>query len=150
MARQINARIASPTQPRSDGGGVDHNMWVDLVDLDDSVKSTYHSSFPISTAEMQSVVDAPTNERVPLYKALILEYFGTLAVPLPRPIIPTPPINYEEIENYWDDKAQFDIDLAAIVEQSTTLSNQANAFIESRPSFTTWDGGFNFVLQVAD
>ncbi len=149
MTRTIKAKLASPPTGRVDGAGIDHDVWVAWVDSEDNDVNVLHGTFPIPNDRFADLLQ-PMNdtERGNLYKALIVEFYGSFAVSV---IAPSPPIGLSDLsalEDYLDAKDAYDAELASRTEAAATMAGQAAAWIESLNSFDIWP--FPFTLQTGD
>jgi len=150
MTRTIKAKMSGPgPTARSDGGGIDHDMWVAWVDAEDNDRNVAHASCPIPNDRFAELLE-PMNDtaRAALYKALIIEFYGSGVDPL-RP--PTQPSGLDPLsawDAYLDLKDAYDAELAARIAEATTMAAQATNWIENLASFERWP--FAFTLQTGD
>jgi len=148
MTRTIKAKLMGPgPQPRTDGGGIDHDIFVAWVDPADQDINVAHTVFPIPNARFAGLLAGGlTNEqRTTLYKALIMEFFGMGVVPLVPPVPPAGLNDLAAWDAYLDEKDAYDAALAALTADATTMATAATNWIENLGTFTGWP--FEFVLQ---
>jgi hypothetical protein len=149
MTRTIKAKLASPPTGRNDGSGVDHDVWVAWVDSEDNDVNVLHGTFPIPNDRFDDLL-APMSDtaRADLYKALIIEFYGSFAEPFIGPSPPTGLSDLDALEDYLDAKDVYDMELASLTAEATTMATQATTWIEGLAAFEGWP--FPFTLQVGD
>ena len=149
MTRTIKAKMARPPLGRVDGTGIDHDIWVAWVDSEDNDVNVLHASFPIPNDRFSELLQPISNaERSALYKALIVEFFGSFAVPL---VIPQPPMGLSDLdalEDYLDACAAYNENLAALTLDASSMAAQATTWIEGLANFENWP--YSFILRVGD
>lgn len=147
MAVEIKARMVSPPQGRTDGYGIDHDIYIDV----DGIDGILHFSCPIPLEQFENLVSAGGSAAIAqMYKELIIEYYGAS---VPSPEIPQPPIGLSDLvalAEYAAAKTAYETQLAANVESCATLAGQATNWIEGLATFNSWSPGFDFVLQAAE
>ena len=145
MAKQIKARLVSAPQPRTDGYGLGHNMFVAVGDND-----VMHLPCVIPLERYAELLAGGMSEFEigELYKALIIEFYN---VGVPSPTIPQPPSGLSDlgaVEDYFDTVEAYEAQRDQNVADATTYANIADNWIRSLSSFTG-DYPFDFVLQSA-
>jgi len=163
MAYRIKARLQSPPVGRGDGAGVDHNMFVDILDVEDI--PVMHLPCIIPIADFETLLEPMNNAaRVALYKSLIIEYYGNTAVPYDfptEPVAPTPPSSLDDLQaiaDYFDAKKIYNVEHPAwqttvsalqadLLDTSSSLATTATNWIENLSAFDGWP--FDFILQAA-
>jgi len=149
MTRTIKAKLASPPTGRTDGAGIDHDVWVAWVNSDGDDVNEMHATFPIPNDRFAELLQPMSDgARGNLYKELIVKFYGSFAVPL---VAPQPPVGLSDLdalEDYLDAKDAYDAELAAFVESSVTMAGQATTWIEGLNGFEVWP--FPFILRVGD
>ena len=149
MTRTIKAKLASPPTGRVDGAGIDHDVWVAWVDGEGNDVNEMHATFPIPNDRFSALLEPMGDaERADLYKALIMEFYGGFAVPIPAPQPPVGLSDLGALDDYLDARDAYDAERASLVESSATLAGQATAWIESLNGFDIWP--FPFILQIGD
>ena len=149
MTRTIKAKLASPPTGRTDGAGIDHDVWVAWEnELGDDV-DFLHATFPIPLDDFVELLEPMSDsERGDLYKSLIAQFYGTFAVPLVAPQPPSGLNDLAAVDDYLDARDAYVAELAVKTESSAIVAGQAAAWIESLNGFDIWP--FPFVLQVGD
>ena len=149
MTRTIKAKLASPPTGRVDGAGIDHDVWVAWVDSGDNDVNVMHATFPIPNDRfadlLQPMGDGARGE---LYKTLIVEFYGSFAIPLVPPQPPSGLSDLDALEDYLDARDVYDAELASRNEAAATMAVAATTWIEGLGSFKGWP--FPFTLQVGD
>ncbi len=147
MTRTIKAKLASPPTGRVDGLGVDHDVWVAWVDSEDNDVNVLHGTFPIPNDRFAELLESMSNtERAALYKTLIMEFYGTFAIPLVAPQPPGGLSDLDALEDYLDAKDAYDTELASRTAEASSMAAQATTWIEGLTAFDGWP--FLFVLQI--
>ena len=149
MTRTIKAKLASPPTGRTDGAGIDHDVWVAWVDSDDNDVNVLHATFPIPNDRFAELL-APMSDgaRADLYKELIMEFYGSFAIPLVAPQPPSGLSDLDALEDYLDARDAYAIELADLTAEASSMAAQATTWIESLNGFDIWP--FPFVLQEGD
>lgn len=149
MARKIKAKMTNPPVGRTDGAGIDHDMWIAWVDTDDNDVNVAHATCVIPNDRFSELI-APMNnaQRANLYRSLIMEFYGSMAVPLMRPTQPSGLNDLSAWDVYLDDLDAFNTELATRTADAVTMSAMATTWIENLPVFDGWP--FSFVLQEGD
>ena len=145
---EILARL-NKVEARSDGYGIDHDMWirVNIVDGENTTTLTIHNPCPIPLERYRQLIQVPANQRVALYKALIIEFWNTGVVVPQSPSSPTNLSNLTQLDDWADAVEAFNTQKASDIADCATLAGQARTWIESLPGFTSWEAGFDFTLQ---
>ena len=145
--RTIKAKLASPPTGRTDGAGVDHDVWVAWVDSEDNDVNVLHGTFPIPNDRFAELL-LPMNDtvRATLYKTLIMEFYGSFAIPLVPPQPPSGLSDLDALEDYLDAKDAYEIELANRTAEASSMAAQATTWIEGLAAFDGWS--FPFVLQI--
>ena len=100
MTYTLKARMQLPPVGREDGAGVDHNIFIAVLDeeIDNNI---LHWSCVIPTDRFDDLLESLTNsERIALYKTLIIEFYGKQSTPYnfeDAPISPTPPSSLSDL-----------------------------------------------------
>ena len=149
MTRTIKAKLASPPTGRVDGAGIDHDVWVAWVDSDDNDVNVLHATFPIPNDRFaELLVPMSDGARADLYKELIMEFYGSFAIPLVAPQPPSGLSDLDALEDYLDAKDAYDIELADLMAEASSMVAQATTWIENLGTFEGWP--YSFTLQVGD
>lgn len=145
--RTIKAKMTGPPQPRTDGAGIDHDMWVAWVDAEENDINVAHASCPIPLDRFAELFESglTNGERVALYKALIIEFYGAGVTPLRPPRRPAGLDPLSAWDAYLDEQDAYDTELALRTSLSNIQAAAAGAWIEGLGSFEGWP--FSFVLQ---
>ena len=146
MAYTIKARMTQPPEGRADGYGIDHNIFVRIIDGDND-DPVLHLSCPIPLDEYKELLEVGSAARTALYRQLIIDWYGTIAVPIPAPQPPSGLSDLAAIDDYWDAKKAYDAQKESDVAECATLASQATTWIELLATFDGWEGGFDFTLQ---
>jgi len=143
--RTIKAKMTGPPVARTDGAGIDHNIWVAWVDAEDADQNVAHASCIIPNDRFAELLQVTTAQRTALYKALIMEFFGVGVVPLVPPMQPGGLNDLSAWDAYLDLKDAYDAEKAARTAEATTLATAATNWIENLAAFEVWP--FSLVLQ---
>lgn len=144
--RTIKAKMTGPPSPRTDGGGIDHDIWVAWVDAEDNDINVAHASCPIPNDRFAELLEPMTDaERKALYRALIMEFYGAPVDPLRPPRQPAGLDDLAAWDAYLDEKDAYDAELALRTSHAATMADAATDWIEGLSSFEGWP--FSFVLQ---
>lgn len=150
MTRTIKAKMAGPPQGRTDGAGIDHDVWVAWLDVGDNDVNVGHTVFPIPNARFAEPLESmPNGERVALYKSHIMEFYGAGATE--RLIPPDQPVGLDDLsvwDDYLDEVDAYNAELAARTADAESMATAATNWIEGLGSFEGWP--FSFVLQEGD
>lgn len=149
MTRIIKAKLASPPTGRVDGAGIDHDVWVAWVDSEDNDVNVLHATFPIPNSRFAELLQPMSDgARGELYKTLIVEFYGSFAIPLIAPQPPSGLSDLDALEDYLDARDIYDAELASRNEAAATMAGQATMWIEGLGSFEGWP--FPFTLRVGE